>query len=149
MEQVVQLKAMHDAAKARLEASADFRLVSSLGALIDDLEEAFGLKPTAEPVAEPVPAEAAPAEQATSVAEAAPVAEAAAVAEAAPVAEVAPVAEATAVAEAAPVAEAVPVAEAAPVEDEEAAVNRALDELSADLAAVSTDAPAAQPSVLN
>ncbi len=41
MEQIEQLKAMRDAAKSRLEATPDFRLMTSLTALIDDLEAAF------------------------------------------------------------------------------------------------------------
>jgi hypothetical protein len=47
MEQIEQLKAMRDAAKARLEATPDFRLMTSLAALIDDLEVAFSGQPTA------------------------------------------------------------------------------------------------------
>jgi hypothetical protein len=42
MEQIEQLKAMRDAAKARIEALPDFRLMTSLTALIDDLEKALG-----------------------------------------------------------------------------------------------------------
>jgi hypothetical protein len=55
VEQIDQLKAMRDAAKARLEAMPDFRLMNSLTALIEDLEIAFGMKPAAavEPAAEP------------------------------------------------------------------------------------------------
>lgn len=51
MEQIEQLKAMRDSAKARLEAMPDYRLMNSLAALIDDLEDAFGLKPAPQPVA--------------------------------------------------------------------------------------------------
>lgn len=47
MEQIEQLKAMRDAAKARLEATPDFRLMTSLAALIDDLEAAFNGEPPA------------------------------------------------------------------------------------------------------
>jgi hypothetical protein len=43
MEQIEQLKAMRDAAKARIEALPDFRLMTSLTALIDDLEKALGM----------------------------------------------------------------------------------------------------------
>lgn len=53
MEQIDQLKSMRDAAKERLEAaikaleqSPDAKLVNSLTALIDDLEESLGLKET-------------------------------------------------------------------------------------------------------
>ncbi len=61
MEQIEQLKAMRDAAKARLEAMPDFRLMNSLGSLIDDLEDAFGLKPVADvPAAAVVASEPAP-----------------------------------------------------------------------------------------
>ncbi|MEZ5872299.1 MAG: hypothetical protein R3D32_10685 [Nitratireductor sp.] len=45
MEQVEQLKAMRDAAKARIEALPDYRLMNSLTTLISELEEAFGLVP--------------------------------------------------------------------------------------------------------
>lgn len=45
MEQIEQLKKMRDDALARLEASADYKLVNSLGALIEDLEEALGIAP--------------------------------------------------------------------------------------------------------
>ncbi len=41
MEPIKQLKAIRDAARARIEASADYRLVTSLGALIGELEEAI------------------------------------------------------------------------------------------------------------
>ena len=44
MEQIEQLKAMRDAARARIEAMPDHRLMTSLSALIDDLESAFGGK---------------------------------------------------------------------------------------------------------
>ncbi len=51
MEQIDQLKSMRDAAKERLEAaikalekSPDAKLVNSLTALIDDLEESLGLR---------------------------------------------------------------------------------------------------------
>lgn len=43
MEQIAQLKAMRDAAKARLMASPDWKLMVSLDALIPDLEKAFGI----------------------------------------------------------------------------------------------------------
>ena len=43
MEQIEQLKAMRDAAKVRIEATPDYKLMHSLTALIDDLEEALGL----------------------------------------------------------------------------------------------------------
>ncbi|HSO46297.1 MAG TPA: hypothetical protein VLQ68_00060 [Rhizobiaceae bacterium] len=55
MEQIEQLKAMRDAAKARLEATPDYRLMTSLAALIDDLEAAFSGEPLAP--AEPQAAE--------------------------------------------------------------------------------------------
>jgi hypothetical protein len=55
MEQIEQLKVMRDAAKARIEALPDFRLMTSLSALIDDLESALGLNSPA--VAEPGPVE--------------------------------------------------------------------------------------------
>lgn len=42
MEQIEQLRAMRDAARARLEATPDHRLMTSLTALIEDLEAAFG-----------------------------------------------------------------------------------------------------------
>jgi hypothetical protein len=42
MEQIEQLKAMRDAARARIEAMPDHRLMTSLSALIEDLESAFG-----------------------------------------------------------------------------------------------------------
>ncbi len=57
MEQIEQLKAMRDAARARIEALPDFRLMTSLSALIDDLEKALG---PADPSADAV--EAAPME---------------------------------------------------------------------------------------
>lgn len=68
MEQIEQLKAMRDAAKARLEATPDYRLMTSLAALIDDLEAAFSGEPpaSAEPqtaktqAAKPEAVEAAP-----------------------------------------------------------------------------------------
>jgi hypothetical protein len=44
MEQIEQLKAMRDAARARIEAMPDHRLMTSLSALIEDLESAFGGK---------------------------------------------------------------------------------------------------------
>lgn len=42
MEQIKQLKAMRDAARARIAATADYKLMTSLDALITDLEKAFG-----------------------------------------------------------------------------------------------------------
>jgi hypothetical protein len=57
MEQIEQLKAMRDAARSRIEALPDFRLMTSLSALIDDLEKAIGI---AEPSADAV--EASPME---------------------------------------------------------------------------------------
>lgn len=42
MEQIKQLRQMRDEAQARIEALPDYRLVTSLDALIADLEEAFG-----------------------------------------------------------------------------------------------------------
>jgi hypothetical protein len=71
MEQIEQLKAMRDAARARIEALPDFRLMTSLSALIDDLEKALGpAHPSADPSAdaaetspmEPGDGAAAPAE---------------------------------------------------------------------------------------
>jgi hypothetical protein len=62
MEQIEQLKAMRDAARARIEAMPDHRLMTSLTALIEDLESAFGARqaapreeaaPAAGPVEEP------------------------------------------------------------------------------------------------
>jgi hypothetical protein len=50
MEQIEQLKAMRDAARARIEAMPDHRLMTSLTALIEDLESAFGAR-QAEPAA--------------------------------------------------------------------------------------------------
>ncbi|MCB1450035.1 MAG: hypothetical protein KDJ67_07935 [Nitratireductor sp.] len=58
MEQVEQLKAMRDAAKARIEALPDYRLMSSLTTLINELEEAFGLAPVAENAGEETSEEA-------------------------------------------------------------------------------------------
>jgi hypothetical protein len=72
MEQIEQLKAMRDAARARLEATPDHRLMTSLTALITDLEAAFG----GEAFAGSTPsADAAPAEQRQSASEPAPSAE--------------------------------------------------------------------------
>lgn len=48
MEQIDQLRDMRDAAKARIEATPDFKLMHSLTALIDDLEEALGLTQSAD-----------------------------------------------------------------------------------------------------
>ena len=45
MEQIAQLRAMRDAAKNRLMASPDWKLMVALDALIPDLEKAFGLSP--------------------------------------------------------------------------------------------------------
>jgi hypothetical protein len=47
MEQIKQLKEMRDAAKARIEATPDYKLMTSLDALIADLEKAFGEAPAA------------------------------------------------------------------------------------------------------
>ncbi|MCU0790386.1 MAG: hypothetical protein MUE79_04950 [Nitratireductor sp.] len=63
MEQIEQLRAMRDAAKARLEATPDHRLMTSLTALIEDLESAFGGPKDSGPAAEQ---ESAPQESAGS-----------------------------------------------------------------------------------
>ncbi len=60
MEQIEQLKAMRDAARARLEATPDYRLMTSLAALIDDLEAAFSGEPPASAAASPSPQAAEP-----------------------------------------------------------------------------------------
>ena len=59
MEQIEQLKAMRDAARARIEALPDHRLMTSLSALIEDLELAFGGRQTAAPREAAAPAAAA------------------------------------------------------------------------------------------
>ena len=51
MEQIAQLKAMRDAAKARLMTSPDWKLMVALDALIPDLEKAFGVSGASEPEA--------------------------------------------------------------------------------------------------
>jgi hypothetical protein len=43
VEQIEQLKTIRDAARARIEASADYKLVTSLGRLIAELEEVMGV----------------------------------------------------------------------------------------------------------
>jgi hypothetical protein len=43
MEQIKQLKTMRDEARTRIEATADYKLATSLDALITDLEKALGL----------------------------------------------------------------------------------------------------------
>lgn len=43
METIEQLKAMRDAAKARIEALPDYKLMTKLSTLIDELEEVFSL----------------------------------------------------------------------------------------------------------
>jgi hypothetical protein len=53
MEQIEQLKAMRDAARARIEAMPDHRLMTSLSALIEDLESAFGGKQSPSAAASP------------------------------------------------------------------------------------------------
>jgi len=45
MEQIKQLRQMRDAARARIEATPDYKLMTSLDALITDLEKAFGQVP--------------------------------------------------------------------------------------------------------
>lgn len=45
MEQIAQLKAMRDAARARLQVLPDWKLMTSLDALIPELEVAFGVAP--------------------------------------------------------------------------------------------------------
>jgi hypothetical protein len=59
MEQIEQLKAMRDAARARIEAMPDHRLMTSLTALIEDLESAFGGRQSA-PREQAASADAAP-----------------------------------------------------------------------------------------
>lgn len=49
MEQIAQLKAMRDAARARLQVMPDWKLMTSLDALIPELEVAFGMTPEAGP----------------------------------------------------------------------------------------------------
>ena len=51
MEQIVQLKAMRDAALERLQVSPDFKLVNSLDALISDLEAVMVPQETSESIA--------------------------------------------------------------------------------------------------
>ena len=62
MEQVEQLKAMRDAAKARIEALPDYRLMTSLTTLIAELEEAFGMAPAGETAGEETGEEASASE---------------------------------------------------------------------------------------
>ena len=62
MEQVEQLKAMRDAAKARIEALPDYRLMTSLTTLIAELEEAFGMVPAGETAGEETGEEASASE---------------------------------------------------------------------------------------
>ena len=62
MEQVEQLKAMRDAAKARIEALPDYRLMTSLTTLIAELEEAFGMVPAGETADEETGEEASASE---------------------------------------------------------------------------------------
>ena len=67
MEQIKQLKAMRDAARARIAATADYKLMTSLDALITDLEKAFGAAddaPAPDRSADSDPEEPAPAERA-------------------------------------------------------------------------------------
>ncbi len=47
MEQIEQLKAMRDGAKARIEALPDYKLMTSLTTLIGELEQVFGTAPQA------------------------------------------------------------------------------------------------------
>lgn len=48
METIEQLKAMRDAAKARIEALPDYKLMTKLSTLIGELEEVFGLTESGE-----------------------------------------------------------------------------------------------------
>lgn len=50
MEQIGQLKAMRDAARARIEATPDWRLVTSLDTLIGELEAVVAAARTQQPV---------------------------------------------------------------------------------------------------
>jgi hypothetical protein len=57
MEQIGQLKAMRDAARARIEATPDWRLVTSLDTLIGELEAVVAAAKTPQPVRETVAVE--------------------------------------------------------------------------------------------